>query len=243
MHLQKSPKSFFYNLTAQPKFTEDFTLGSLVHTLVLEPTTHKDRYLVVPKFDMRTKNGKLAYEMALQEANGREIVSEALHKKAVDMASSAINDQEAKPFLADLDLVEPSIFFESPFTGIKYRVRPDAIMGQIGVDLKTAKSIGKNDFQSSAIRHGYYLQAGMVYEAMKAVDKPIKKFVNIAVEKTEPYPVSVFIYDETSIEYGIDLFYRLDAKLAEHKDSNHDVGGGLHVLTVPAYANYQLEDL
>ena len=72
MHLQKSPKSFFYNLTAQPKFTEDFTLGSLVHTLVLEPTTHKDRYLVVPKFDMRTKNGKLAYEMALQEAKRRE---------------------------------------------------------------------------------------------------------------------------------------------------------------------------
>ena len=59
----KSPKMFFYDKYTKVKEENQrhFAIGSAVHEMILEPQLFNSNYLVAPKFDKRTKEGKEAF--------------------------------------------------------------------------------------------------------------------------------------------------------------------------------------
>ena len=67
--IEKSPQWFKYCADNPPEFNSPALMfGAALHKAVLEPDGFGDEYIVAPKFDRRTKDGKAAYaafEMSL----------------------------------------------------------------------------------------------------------------------------------------------------------------------------------
>lgn len=215
--------------------SEAMLLGSVVHTLVLEPHLFNDEYVTMPKIDRRTKEGKLAYSELLLFSDGKKLITQDVITKAQSMSSAVSDNDIATQIINDAN-VEQSIYWEDKKTGILCKARPDIWKSGLVADLKTCNDASYRNFQSEAMRYGYFLQAGMIYEATASVGDTLRTFAFICVEKEEPYTTAVYVLDEYAIEFGRDLFRDTLDKFAECQHKNDWPSHGTQILSIPAYA-------
>jgi exodeoxyribonuclease VIII len=104
------------------------------------------------------------------------------------------------------------------------------------VDLKTTNDASPCAFTRSAMGYGYYLQAGMAFEACKAIGRPFEMFVILACEKDAPHVPAVYMMHDDALQYGIDQFTSYKKKLKECMDSNKWPGYSVQELELPKYA-------
>lgn len=220
--------------------TEAMILGSLLHTMILEPEKFDTEYVVMPKMNRTTKQGKMDYEEFLKTANGRTIVKDEHYQLGCKMLSSVYEDETARKILEGAEK-EKSIFFKDEKTGLLCKARPDAWNGIIIADIKTTLDASYRAFQNDAYKNGYFLQAGMMYEATKAVGRPFKKFIFICVEKKPPYTMAMYMLDDEALQFGIDMFRKLLDRFAECKEKNEWPNYGVQTLMIPRYATFEIE--
>jgi len=220
--------------------TSAMIMGNLIHTMVLEPHKFDDEFVMRPEMDRRTNAGKLAFNQFTATLAGRIGVTYEQVQQADAISKAVIASELAQALLSDCK-IEQSIYFTHADTGIQCKVRPDAWNGSIVVDLKTTNDASYRAFQTSAFRYGYFLQAGMIYEALRSIDMVLEKFVILAVEKDAPHAVAVYVLDAEAIGYGCAQFHTLMASYAQCQQNDKWPGFGLQVLTVPTYANYEIE--
>lgn len=243
MSLSKSPYHFWYEhlsgLTEKKASTDAMILGNAVHTLLLQPDLFNDEYIVMPPMDRRTTAGKEIYAAFMAESQGKIILTAEQNDKAF-----AIRDgvQEHKIFheLTNKAQFEQSIFWTDKETGIQFKARPDIWSSRMIVDLKTTKDANVNRFKYDALSKGYYLQAGMMFEACKALDKPFKLFVTLAIEKDAPYVPVAFTMREEALDFGIEQFNNYKRQLKECLDSGKWPGYAIQELGLPYNATYTL---
>ena len=72
----KSPKYYYWNKYQKVEKDDGrhFAIGSALHEMIMEPHLFNKNYIVIPKTDRRTKEGKLAYEVFLIQAEGKTIL-------------------------------------------------------------------------------------------------------------------------------------------------------------------------
>lgn len=242
MHFKKSPYHYHMRFNnpdfIHPEPTAALIMGDLVHTMILEPHKADDRYIVRPPMDRRTKAGKIEYEKFMCSVSGRKVVDSEMIQQAVDMGVS-VRDNNLAQLVLDGSLYEKSIYFTHLETGIQCKVRPDIWrQGMVG-DLKTTKDASYHSFQRSCFNYGYFLQAGMIHEALKSIIIDLEAFVFIVVEKEPPYAVAVYQLSEECIDHGIEEFNRLMVELAECKARDSFPSYGFNTIELPVYANYQ----
>jgi len=225
--------------------TPAMVMGELVHTMVLEPLLINERYAVAPEINRRTKAGKEEWVAFQEESKDKVVVIAEVAEKAAKMAK-ACNDNEVIESLLDGALVERSIYFEHKETGIKCKARPDAFSGSMVVDLKTTADAGYRPFQSSMMKFGYAVQAGMLHEALKSVGVKMSPFVFAVVENVEPYATAVYKLDEYAIEHGVNMFNSLMQKYADLICDKDYLDGGkvwpsyeIQTLTLPKWADFE----
>lgn len=239
MLLDKSPYHFRYQvysgLAEKREPTAAMNLGSAFHTLLLEPHLFKEEFMIIPKIDRRSTKGKEEYECFLQEKGNKILLDDAQFTQAQTMALQ-IKEHEIVKALLDEAVFEQSIFWTDEETGLQFKTRPDIWSDKIIVDLKTTNDASEYAFRSSALRYGYYLQAGMAFEACKAIGRPFEMFVILACEKEAPYVPSVFIMDEVALKFGIDQFNNYKRLLKQCIDNNQWSGYPVKELSVPKYA-------
>lgn len=239
MLLDKSPYHFWYKhlsgLSQPQEPTLPMVMGSLFHTLLLEPHMFSKEYCLLSKIDRRTAQGKEIYSNFIEENKGKIIISQEQFDKAMHMAE-LVKKHEIVSTLLDESVFEQSIFWTDKETGLQFKVRPDIWSQKMVVDVKTTQDASPNRFMSSAYKYGYYIQAGMIYEACKAIGKPFEMYVILAIEKDEPYVPSVFILDGDALQFGIDQFQNYKRKLKECFDSNKWPAYPVMELSVPKYA-------
>jgi len=232
MRFKRSPMHFKHKQSL--KETPALIIGELVHTLVLEPHFFNDRYIVNPGFDRRTKEGKAEHAEFMTASEGKRIV-EANHFTEASKMADAVNNHMFKQYLSQGYRVENSIFFRHELTGLQCKVRPDAWLGDIIIDLKTTADASFRSFQSSAYNYGYYLQAGMIKRALESLNKPIKNFIFVAVEKEAPYAIGIYKLDDEALEYGANEFDTLMMELQKNIERNEFPDYGIQTLTIPAW--------
>jgi len=182
--------------------TEALRIGSLFHAMVLEPDTVHGLYMVAPKVDRRTKEGKHEYELFLAEAVNKSVVSDREYLTATMMANSTVPH-------ALKHLHKENCDFEIAFTGratVRYYIGEDVhgtsfpIKGKLDIlahkingdiEIRDLKSMGKltnDDVRKSAKDRLWSLQSAFYTDAVYAGFKPNKvDFVYYCTEKAAPY--------------------------------------------------------
>ena len=264
---RENPYKYWYQYLScnyvRPKETEALRLGSLIHTAILEPHLLDELYIPKPEYEKlpealllkdvgreefeRIKEQRTLIKNANDElkrffeyvSEGKTVVSADDLQMAANCRNAVYRCEKNTKLLAKAQ-VEQSIFWTDEETGILCKARPDAFSRAAAIDLKTSRSANGRYFQSAATKEGYFLQAGMIFEGMKAIGHPIKKFVFIAIEKEPPYAVGTYILDDEAVQYGIDLFHALLRKYAVSRETNSFDDYGFQILMAPKYA---LEEL
>lgn len=246
MLLDKSPYHFWYETMsgfAEPKEqTPSMVLGSLFHTLLLEPDKFNREYIVSPKIDRRTTRGKEEYEQFLIHAENKIVLTEDQFSKASIMAAQ-IKEHEIVKTLLDDARFEQSIFWTDKETGLQFKTRPDIWSRKMVVDVKTTIDASQYSFMKASLNYGYYLQAGMAFEAAKAIGEPFEMFVILACEKEAPYVPAVFIMDQEALQFGVNQFQSYKKKLKKCMDENKWPGYAVQELSIPAFAKVQESEL
>lgn len=186
--------------TYQRDETPSMRLGTLVHTLVLEPEAFGLRYAVAPECDRRTKAGKEEFERFTAEAASREIIPREMHEQAAAMAAAIRSHNMARALLA-VGESEVSVFSDLDGTPCKSRI--DFIRdGGILVDLKTTSDASPDAFARSCANFGYHRQAAMYRDIARTAGIAHEDFVFVCVEQKPPYLVACYQLDAEAEEQG-----------------------------------------
>lgn len=187
--------------------TASLKFGRAYHKFMLEPYDFDNEYIVSPKFDRRTKDGKEQYAAFEKEANGKEIIDEETYEKLTKMREVLYATPYVKALINGEH--EKSFFWVDSKTGIKCKCRPDSF-GKFGsqnviVDLKTTSDAETDAFMRSAIKYNYDVQAAHYSEGLEEIYKKEYIFVFIAQEVNAPYLVNVLQADEFFMQNGRDV--------------------------------------
>lgn len=269
MLLDKSPYHFWYQylsgLSTPKETTPAMIVGSLFHTLLLEPENFESEYIIkptikkLPEVGLLKDVGREIYSLQKESRERQVLINKAVMQRFEDSSrgKTVITEDQLDTTLKMADLVnkheivttlleeaqfEQSIFWTDKETELQFKTRPDIWSSKVVVDLKTTKDASPHRFTSSAYSYGYYLQAGMCYEAFQAIGKPFDMFVVLAVEKEEPYVPSVFMMDEEALQFGIDQFQSYKKKLKECIDNDKWTGYPVQELSIPRYAQINTDE-
>ena len=241
MTLTKTPYHFYKKYLAvereEVEPTPAMVLGELAHTLSLEPHMYDERFVIAPKCDRRTKAGKMQYSEFLVAKGPTQVIKQEDYDQAKAMADVVREDGLSMSLIKDAR-IESSIYFTHAQTGIQCKARPDIWLGSVIGDLKTTKDASHRSFQRSAWDYGYYLQAGMMHEALSSLGVDMQKFIILAVEKDEPYALATYIMDEEAIDHGRNQLQLLLEKYVRCLESQEWDGYGVQQLLLPTWAKF-----
>jgi len=243
--MSKSPYHFWYEhisgLASKKEKSEALDIGGAVHTMILEPHLFPDLYAVCPKVDRRTNAGKEVYAQFEAENINKTVLTQDQYNKVYAMTHHARQHDIVNTLLENAEF-ERSIYWTDEETGLQFKVRPDIWSNKMIVDLKTSRYSNVNLYKSSAYSNGYYLQAGMFFEACKAIGKPIEEFVNLVIEKDEPYVPMAFVMNKEAIEFGIEQFNNYKRKIKQCMEADRWPGYKIQEISIPGYAKITDEE-
>jgi len=104
-------------------------------------------------------------------------------------------------------LIEHSMFWRDPETGIWLKARPDIVPTSSGdyADLKTTVSVAHLQIQKTLdpdFGYGYIMQGALVLEGAKALDMEVNSFSLVWVEKKRPHCTRVSTLIDEDIMRG-----------------------------------------
>ena len=255
--VEQTPAHLRRRFTAHREETENMALGTLVHTLVLEPEKFASEYILAPQVNRRTKAGREEWAEfeALAASKGLTPINDKILNKARDMAESVLEHPGASVLLKDI-LTEWSVYWwydsMDPDDYEDYRmmlkVRPDALSRghPVIIDLKTTKDASFSGFIKSIQNFQYHLSAAMYLEGVNQC-KPLlseighfayNKFVFVCVESFEPYLTAVYKLSPEYIDLGKTL-YRRSLRVLQHGMRNDWPGYDekIRLIEPPGWAN------
>ena len=233
----KSPAHYLASLTTPRKETDAMKIGSLFHTMVLEP--EKSNFVVGPDVNKNTKEWK-AFK-ADAEASGQTIIDHATLEMLNGMVASVRAHPAASALLSGPGIAEGSAFWIDEQSGELCRCRPDKYRQDLGilVDLKTTEDASPAGFARSIWKYGYHRQAAMYTDGVEsAMGDTIKGFVFVCVEKSAPFAVSTYRLDMQGEEAGRVSYKSLLLELSDcrAKKSFPAYSPRIETISLPAYA-------
>lgn len=214
----KSPKYYFWNKYRKTEKDEGrhFAIGSALHELIMEPHLFNSNYTVIPKLDKRTKEGKLAYENFMLQAEGKTIINEEEMVIISDMAEGAVNNKIFMSFLENSHR-ELSAYMIDESTGLKLKMRPDILCNNKStiVDIKSCLDSSPKQFKGNVYAYGYSLSAAFYCDNLNR-----ENYIFAAIEKSQPYQTSLYSLNDEMMEYGRNQ-YRIGLDLLKWSYDNN----------------------
>ena len=156
----QSPAHYRAYLEQEFKETDALRFGRIVHEAILEP--EKFAFAVQPKIDRRTKAGKAAYELFMEENVGKHVLSQDEADAVQRMRDNVYAHPAARAALTtSTGRAEVSVFgYQGDQSGELCKCRPDFWRDDnVLVDLKTTIDAGPQAFNKACFNYGYHRQA------------------------------------------------------------------------------------
>jgi len=198
--------------------------GTLAHTLFLETEQFENEFVVGPKFDRRTKEGK-AEAAAWEAANqGKIIIDQEMLDGAHRIANNLRSLSSYQIMQNFKGMAEASIFFTDPVYALNLRVRPDyhiipcdEFPNGLIMDVKTSTDARQFKFSKSCSDFGYDISAAMYREGFqqhyKTEEKP--EFFFLVAESTAPFNVKQYRASSLFLSIGEQRYSKAKELLAE----------------------------
>lgn len=223
--------------------SKEADLGTVIHTLLLEPHRHDKALVVIDAEDWRKKAAQEARDEA-REAGRIPILTKTYRK-----AQAAVEAVHAHPIAAALlaaGQAEQSWFAKDKPTGLYLKARPDFFTAdRIIVDLKTVASAAPEFLQRRVYDGGWFQQAPWYCDVVERVDgRPAKGYAWVVVEQKPPHCVVVRRPTDTMLMHGHRLNQRAFAVFARcvAEDNWPGYADDIQDLTLPPFALYRLEE-
>lgn len=238
-NMLRTPAHFLAALDENKAPSDVMNLGSLVHTLLLEPHKLATEYTVMPKFDRRTTQGKADYAAWLADNDGKTVITQEQMDTAQKMTQSLSKSPVAKLLQGNHAICEPSIFYTDGNTGIDCRVRPDfmiepcqAFPNGLIVDLKTTENAGVNAFKRTITNFAYHLSAAMYLDGFEAEFGTRPAYIWLVVERDAPYAVACYTPTDEMLERGKETLDEALARLKQCRDADHYPAYGNQIMAI-----------
>lgn len=199
--IEKNPLNF--KNPGPRKSSTAFDVGSAAHKLILEKEDYWKAVAVAPSSVLNKaggRSGKLYSEWAESFGAGKTILTQAESDSVTAMAESFDRPQHktAKALLNHKGAIyEQSMFFYHPlFENLLCKVRPDIRIPDIKtvVDVKTCIDASPEGFSKAIANFAYHRQGAFYLDGVScATGDEYQNFVFIAVEKTPPHSIGVYL--------------------------------------------------
>lgn len=226
------PAKFREQMDNPPKPKPQYTFGHAAHELLLGKGAE------IIEVDAPDWRSKVAKEVRDQACNGIAPMLTHELEKARAMVDAVLTHPTAGP-LFEQGQAELSLYATDPATGVRLRGRIDWLTPDFIVDFKTSDTAEPCRFARKGAGYLYHAQHAWYEDLVKAVglsDSP--RFVDVVVEKTPPYVVTVVEFDAEAVTEGRRLNRTAIDIYAQCVETNEwpDYGPGIHSISVPAWA-------
>lgn len=246
----RSPAHYREYVTNPPEPTPAMQFGTAFHAALLEPGIFGETFVVAPKFDRRTKDGKAEAE-AWEAENAGKTALTAEQMAAIEQMVASVKQHAGASMLLGCGLAEMSAFWIDQETGIECKCRPDflAMAGETItgiVDVKTCCDASADGFARAIATLGYDVQAAFYQDGLKALTGRTIPFYFIVVEKEAPYAVAAYKASDDVIEVGRAKYRGALQLLKWCRDRgswpSYQPNGEIEMINLPRWAaNFDLE--
>ncbi len=204
--IQGTPAHYRAYLTEKREVTPAMELGTAIHAAVLEPEEFAKNYAFKPAgMNFATTEGKV---WKAAHANFKILSQDDL--ATVRGIVDSLNEHPVAAEVIANGQKEQSFFWVDKETGIACKCRPDVLLGKNVFDVKTTQDASPRGFQRNIMTYGMHLQSAWYLDGLSQImGEPLTNFVHIAVEKSAPYAVGLYVLDDASLERA-----RLDIRKA-----------------------------
>jgi len=185
--------------------TPAMEFGTAFHTAILEPELFADTYVVMSKFDRRTKQGKVDYAEWMEANEGKSFITED-EQQALLAMQAAVGRSKYWQRVKSYDR-EVSALTTHKETGLFLKCKPD-MLGDMIIDFKTTRDASPSAFFRSLYSEPflYGVSAAFYTDIVADVTGRTLPFVFCAVEKSPPYGVAWYEmkpagYEEAARKY------------------------------------------
>jgi exodeoxyribonuclease VIII len=218
--LAQNPMEFKMRYVDDPptlplKESDAFAMGHAVHCLALEPERMDERFVVTPKIDRRTKEGKLQAIIFERDNEGKIVLTLDEYQDAIACVQALNNHPEFATIMAQPRRVEVPLEFD--LFGHRFKAKPDCIVDSMRLilDIKTTDDASPHRWQWSAVDYGYHRQQIIYQQALWQDTREDYRFIFAVVEKPKPstrgIPPTVALYelDPDTVSMGYEDARRL----------------------------------
>lgn len=206
--LKKSPLHYwdkYINPDREPSVSaRPMVVGEAVHTLILEQDAFNSRFAVCKKLDLRRNEDK-KYKMEFDIfAKGKHVINEEELYNISKIADCILAHETATKIIQGA-LIEHSVFWTDPETGVACKARPDIWHKEHGIicDLKTSIDPSPEAFIHEVYKYDYHIQAAMQIDALQATTGILyTDFTYIVAPKTRPFYPYIYTLSDNVIELG-----------------------------------------
>lgn len=190
--------------------TPALVFGQALHSLVLEPRIFALEWALSPDFgDLRTKKAREARDAWREENPGVRAVSSEDWMRLHAMRESVMRHPVAGKIFTG-GVAEATAIWTDPRTGLLCKARYDYDREDINLlaDLKSTEDASPREFARSIAKYRYHVQDAHYTEGPRVLRSEGARFVFVAVEKSPPYAVGVYMLDQEAQIRGEELRMR-----------------------------------
>lgn len=233
-HIAVSPKLYRWRLEHPQPRTDDMTIGSAIHCLLLEPGKFDSRYGLFEG----TRRGK-DWDAWVADHPGVESLKPG-EMARVRATVQAIREHREATRLLEQCRYEETVTWRDADTGFECKGRLDGISPSFVLDVKTAAKVQLRDFRRSAAERLIHAQLAFYQRGAVAAHKLTGGALPyvIVAEKQEPYDVLVMQATAEDMAAGDALCRWMLLRLQQCLDSDMwpGVAPDLVALNIPPWA-------
>ena len=203
--IAKCPAKYWHkylNHDREPeKKTEALIVGNAFHVLTLEPDVFPHHFVIKPKF---SGTGSVAKREAFElEHADHDIITMDQYDTVRLMRDSVMRHPVASRLL-DVGQAEQVLQWDDLATDAPCKARMDWFNTSMRfiVDLKSTDDASDEAFARSAFKYRYHVQDALYFDGALANNLEPNGMIFIAVEKTPPYLVNVFYFEDTVRDFS-----------------------------------------
>lgn len=202
---ERSPLHFYQKhviKTTEEPDKDCYRIGRAAHCLALEHEKFSERFMVIPKINRKTNDGKAEYAgyLAKAAAAKADVVNEEEFKAFKKMAENILSKRMGRLIFEHAEF-EREIYVKCPYTGLDRKIKPDISIAPnildflpfgLLADYKTTQDASDTAFNKSIwnlqydYQDAYYTDTWCIHYGLNR-DSEMPPFIFIPVEKTEPY--------------------------------------------------------